>query len=698
MEEKIHYRACNLCEAICGLEIKVKGTEIISINGDKKDPLSRGHICPKALGLKDIYEDPNRLKMPIKRTGDTWTEISWEQAFTEVTENIKRIQSQFGKNAVGIYTGNPAVHNSGTLLSLPAFGKALGTKNRFSATSSDQLPHHFVGALLYGHPLLLPVPDIDHTDFMIIMGANPMASNGSIMTAPDFANRLKAIEKRGGKVTVIDPRFTETSAKASEHIFIKPATDVFLLLAIAQQIFERKQVKLGHLSQTIEGIEEIEALIKEYSPEKVETITGINAQKINDLVTEFLSYDKAVIYGRMGLSTQEFGGLCQWLLNVINIISENFDTQGGYMFPSPAINLLANKKAGEQYFGRWASRVRGLKEFDFELPNMVMAEEILTQGQDQIKAMITVCGNPVLSTSNGVQLDEALESLEFMVAVDIYLNETTRHAHIILPPATGLEVAHYDIVFHHLAIHNSAKYSEPLFDKTEGARYDWQIFEELRLRLSNDEYIAENHQLKNPLDRLKMSLQYGETGIDIEQLIANPHGIDLGPLKPIFPEKLLTKNLKINLAQSLLMNDLERAKAKLDQFIATKNTLLLIGRRHLRSNNSWMHNAERLIKGKDRCTMMINPKSAKALGITENQQVKVKSRVGEIEIMTEITEQIMEGVVSIPHGYGHNRKGIKLDIAQKHAGVSANDLTDHLLIDELTGNSAFSGVEVSIII
>ena len=329
MEERTHYRACNLCEAICGLEIKVKGKEIISINGDKNDPFSRGHICPKAVGLKDIYEDPNRLKHPLRRTETGWEQISWEEAFTEVVENIKNTQVKYGKNAVGIYAGNPAVHNSGTLLSLPGFGKALNTKSRFSATSSDQLPHHIIAGLLYGHPLLLPIPDIDHTDFMVIMGGNPMASNGSIMTVPDVANRLKAIQQRGGKVIVIDPRFTETSAKADEHIFIKPGADAYLLLAMANLIFSRNQVKLGHLSDIIEGLDEVADWVKDYTPQNVASITGIDSEKIIALTDQFLAAEKAVLYGRMGLSVQEFGGICQWLLNVVNIIAGRLDSEGG---------------------------------------------------------------------------------------------------------------------------------------------------------------------------------------------------------------------------------------------------------------------------------------------------------------------------------------------------------------------------------
>ena len=729
---RTHFRACNLCEAICGLEITVnENNEILTINGDKKDPFSRGHICPKAVGLKDIYLDKNRLKQPVRRTETGWETISWDEAFDEVASKLKAIQAQYGKDAVGIYQGNPSVHNSGTLLSAPALLRALGTKNRFSATSADQLPHHFVSSLMFGHPLLLPVPDIDRTDFMLIMGGNPLASNGSMMTVPDVANRLKAIQKRGGKFIVIDPRKTETAKIADQHIFIKPATDVYLLLAILNEVLDvyltlsPSPVESGANLHTANFIPSernasqsdeyspsprekglggeatyLKSAIQTYTPEAVSSITGIPVETIKNLVKDILTAKSAVVYGRMGVSVQAFGGVCQWLINCINIFTGNMDSEGGAMFTQPAFDLWGRAKRGEKYFNRYQSAVRKLPEFDGELPVSAMGEDILDGG---IKALFTVCGNPVLSTSNGTQLDTALEGLDYMVSVDIFINETTRHANIILPPTTGLEVAHYDLAFYNLSVRNAAKYSEPLFEKDHNQRHDWEIFEEIKNRLISQEG-AEIPAPKNPEEKLAMAMQYGpygKDGLTLQKLKDNPHGEDLGALQPCLNEKLLTDNQMINVIPTLLLNDLERVALNFHKLLKEEKNvefdLQLIGRRHLRSNNSWMHNSERLVKGRNRCTLMIHPETAANRGIVNLEKVQIESRVGKVEITVEITDEIMPNVVSIPHGFGHARKGVQLDVATAHAGVSLNDLTDNLLIDELTGNSAFSGVPVRIL-
>ena len=699
---RTHFRACNLCEAICGLEITVnENNEILTINGDKKDPFSRGHICPKAVGLKDIYLDKNRLKQPVRRTETGWETISWDEAFDEVASKLKAIQAQYGKDAVGIYQGNPSVHNSGTLLSAPALLRALGTKNRFSATSADQLPHHFVSSLMFGHPLLLPVPDIDRTDFMLIMGGNPLASNGSMMTVPDVANRLKAIQKRGGKFIVIDPRKTETAKIADQHIFIKPATDVYLLLAILHEVLnENSSNRLANLPIDSSAVLALKSVLQQYTPEAVSSITGIPTETIKNLVNDIQTAKSAVVYGRMGVSVQAFGGVCQWLINCINIFTGNMDSEGGAMFTQPAFDLWGRAKRGEKYFNRYQSAVRKLPEFDGELPVSAMGEDILDGG---IKALFTVCGNPVLSTSNGTQLDTALEGLDYMVSVDIFINETTRHANIILPPTTGLEVAHYDLAFYNLSVRNAAKYSEPLFEKDHNQRHDWEIFEEIKNRLISQEG-AEIPAPKNPEEKLAMAMQYGpygKDGLTLQKLKDNPHGEDLGALQPCLNEKLLTDNQMINVIPTLLLNDLERVALNFHKLLKEEKNvefdLQLIGRRHLRSNNSWMHNSERLVKGRNRCTLMIHPETAANRGIVNLEKVQIESRVGKVEITVEITDEIMPNVVSIPHGFGHARKGVQLDVATAHAGVSLNDLTDNLLIDELTGNSAFSGVPVRIL-
>ncbi len=685
-----HYRTCNLCEAICGIEINHANGKVLSIAGDKNDPFSRGHICPKALALKDIYEDKNRLKFPVKRLGNDWKEISWNEAFDEIANKLKEIQAKYGRNSVAVYQGNPSVHNFGTLLNSGSLLKALKTQNNFSATSVDQLPHHFAAWTMLGHPLLMPIPDIDRTEFFLILGANPLASNGSLMTAPDIINRLESIKKRGGQIVLIDPRKTETARVASEHHFIKPSSDVYFLLALIHTLFAEKLVNLDRLNDFTDGVEVLRGVSKEYSPEKVENLTGISASQIRRIAVEFAYAESAVCYGRMGVSVQKFGSLCHWLINSINILTGNFDRAGGAMFTTPAFDILQIAE-GKNIFNRWQSRVRKLPEFMSELPVAALSEEILTNGKGQIKALITSCGNPVLSTPNGGQLENALDQLEFMVSIDIYINETTCKADIILPPATGLETSHYDVIFNTFAVRNVAKYSAPLFEKDKGAKYDWEIFQELYHRLSGDEKPL---TLVPPEVKLNLGLMFGPYKLPLEELSKNPHGVDLGELKSCLPERLLTENKRINLAPEVLVNDLKRLK--LEAKTSDEFPFALIGRRHLRDNNSWLHNSEMLLKGKNRCTVLINKRDAEKLNLQNLQTVKISSRTGSVEIPCEITENIARGVVSIPHGYGHNRDGVRLDKAKNHTGISLNDLTDDLVLDELTGNAAFSNVRVKL--
>jgi anaerobic selenocysteine-containing dehydrogenase len=671
---------------MCGLKITYSGNEIIKIEGDLEDEFSRGHICPKAYALKDIYTDPDRLRFPIKKTGNGWEQISWEEAYDLTVSKVKEIQKNHGANAVAVYQGNPSIHNLGTMLFASDFFKLLKTKNMYTATSTDQLPHHFASWLMYGHPMLVPIPDIDNTQYMLIIGGNPLVSNGSMMSVPDVAKRLEAIKNRNGKYVVIDPRKTETAKHASEHIFIQPNTDAYFLIAFIKALISYKSPI--DLPDYVEEFDKLLSYINNFDYQKIENITGISTDKINQLAKEFIDAPSAVCYGRVGVSTQKFGGICLWLINVINIISGNLDKKGGAMFTLPAIDFVGPSKPKDR-FKRWHSRVSAYPEFLGELPVAAMAEEILTDGEGQIKMMFTSCGNPVLSTSNGVQLDKAFENLDYMVSFDIYINETTRHADIIIPPATGLENSHYDLTFHNLAVRNTAKYSPQLFEKTEGTKYDWEIYQELRNLLSN-----ENQPIMPPEYKLDLGLQFGPYGLSLEKLKQNPHGIDLGPLQSLLPGRL---KQKINLCPSILAEDLKRLETeKINFIINDTEDFWLIGRRTLRDNNSWMHNVEKLMKGKNRCTLLINNIDAQKNNFKNGESIIVKSRVGQVIIPIEITDEIMPGVVSIPHGYGHNRKGIKLKTAEKYVGISINDLSDEKSMDELTGNSAFSGVKVKL--
>ena len=699
LDNKIHYRTCNLCEAMCGLEITYKEKKVISIVGDKKDPLSKGFICPKSLALKDLYEDPDRLKTPIKRTENGWQEISWTEAFDEVEIQIKKIQEKYGNNAVATYQGNPNVHNVGSMLYGGPFLKSLKTKQKYSATSADQLPHHIASLKMFGHQMLIPIPDIERTDYLLILGANPGASNGSLLTAPGFPQKIKSIQKRGGKVINIDPRFTETSKISSQHLYINPGKDALFLLSLLHVIFDQGIEEKTHLSNYLKGLEEIKEIVKEYSPKKTALIIGIDSLEIQKIAKDFMNSKTAVCYGRMGVSTQEYGGICQWLINVLNIVTNNMDKVGGAMFTKPAIDLVymtgIQGKVGN--FDRYRSRVHNLPEYSGELPVATLADEILTEGDGQIKMFICTAGNPVLSAPNGKKMEKALEKLDFMVSIDIYLNETSKYANIILPTTNGLETLHYDLVFHQLAIRNTAKLSEILFEKDENQKHDWQILNELTERITEKKNSLTPEMM---LDNMFQYSPYKEANLSVNKLKENPNGIDLGSLKPLLIKRIFTVDKKINISPKFFIDDLKRLDKELYKDTKeeeTKYPFALIGRRHLRNNNSWMHNSKLLMKGKNRCTVLMSSKDANNLSITDHQKIKIISNVGSIELPVEISDEMKEGVLSIPHGFGHNRNGTKIKLAEENAGESINDLTDDNKIDKLTGNANFSGTRVKVI-
>ena len=704
-EAQTHFRTCTLCEAMCGIEVKHDGEKVLSIKGDKNDPFSQGYICPKATALQDLHEDPDRLRQPIERTADGWKEISWPEALDKVAAGIQSVQKEYGQNALGIYLGNPNVHNMGSMLTVKHLLTGLKTRSRFSATSIDQLPHHIVCMHLFGHMLRIPVPDVNRTQHMMIIGGNPLASNGSIMTAANMRQKLKDIKARDGKVVVIDPRRTETAEAASEHHFIRPATDVLLLLAMLNEIFLQGFANKGHAqgSKASDLTPEIDRLItfaKDYSAESVAGITGIPALEIKRLVKEFCEAESAVCYGRMGVSVQEFGLLSQYLIMVINLVTGRLDEVGGLMFPDPAVDIVNN--SGPGYLGKRQSRVSKLPDFNGDYPVVAMADEMLVEGEGQLKGFMNVAGNPVLSTPNGEKLDKALSQLDFMVSVDYFVTETSRHANIILPPVSPLERDHYDVTFNGFAVHNVAKYSPALFTKKANEKHDWQINLELAKRLDKNAPFATKVErwltkVFGPKFLLDQGLKRGPyEGINLKKLKNNPHGLDLGPLQPMLPKALKHKDKQIHLNVDFYQADLERVKEMMQQYDA--NQILLIGRRHVRSNNSWLHNSHRLVKGKPRCTLMLHPETAKQQGIENGQDVKVTSRVGSVTIQAEVTDELMPGVVSIPHGWGHGRKGVKQKIAQAHAGVSVNDLTDDTLIDRLSGNAAVNGVPVELML
>ena len=752
MENGTHYRTCHLCEAMCGVAIEVQDGHIQSIKGDADDPLSQGYICPKAVAMQDLHEDPERLRKPVRRTAEGWQEMEWDEAFDLVADRLHQVREEHGRNSIGAYLGNPNVHNHGALIAGLPFLKALGTQNRFSATSNDQLPHMLASLEMFGHQILFPIPDIDRTDLFMCIGGNPMASNGSLMTVPDFRGRVKSLKARGGKLVVIDPRRTETAQIADEFHFIRPGTDALLLMAMVHTLFEENLVDLGHAEKWTKDVDLIRLASLGFKPETVSQHTGLAADDIRGLARQLATTRKAALYSRMGTSTQAFGGVATWLAYVLNILTGKLDTTGGMMFTQPAVDMVAlGAMAGQSgHFGRRFSRVKKLPEFGGEFPASTMADEMLTPGEGQIRAFVSIAGNPVLSSPNGGRLDEAFGNLDFMVSVDYFLNETTRHADVILPPTSGLERSHYDLIFSMFAVRNTAKYSPALFDAGEDSRHDWQILLELAHRLEKRraggrlplrmeagwrafkqigpdpildlmlrsgpygadigpargvfqpaidlvmDILPEGHPVRglaklSPLNRHWQDLP---KGLSVRSLTRLPNGVDLGPLRPCMPERLFTPDHKVNLAPRRYLADLDRLHRFLDQPPTTD--LLLIGRRHMRSNNSWMHNSQRLVKGKERCTLMISPKDAARSGLQTGDSAEVSTPTGRIVLPVEITDDIMPGVVSVPHGWGHDRSGIGQAVAAAHAGASINDVISDEQIDPLVGTSVLNGQSVHV--
>lgn len=699
MSKTLHYRACHLCEAICGLAIETESDEggvprIRSIKGDPQDSFSRGHVCPKAVALQDIQDDPDRLRQPLRRVGSEWQPIGWDEAFALVASRLGEIRERHGNDAVAVYQGNPSVHNYGLMTHSNYFLGLLKTRNRFSATSVDQLPHHLVSQQMYGHGLLIPIPDIDHTDFMLVLGGNPLASNGSIMTVPDVEKRLKALKARGGRLVVVDPRRSETAAIADRHLFIRPGQDAALLLGILNTLFEENLGRPTPLP--VDGLERVREAVAAFDAESMSARCGVPAESIRQLARDFAAAERAVCYGRMGVSTQAFGTLCQWLVQLINLVTGNLDRVGGALCTSPALDLVASTSGG--HFGCWRSRVSGLPEYGGELPVAALAEEILGEGEGQVRALVTVAGNPVLSTPNGRRLEQALDGLEFMLSIDLYINETTRYADLILPPTAPLEHDHYDTTFNVFAVRNVTRFNEAVLPRPEGALHDWEIFVGLARAFAARNGLELKPTLE-PQQMIDLGLRAGAYGdrsehrLSLATLREHPHGIDLGPLRPTLAPRLKTADQRIQAAPPLFVDDLQRFAA---QPLPASDQLLLIGRRHVRSNNSWMHNYHRLVKGKPRHQLLMHPRDLEGRGLVDGQRVRVRSRVGSVEVEVAASSEMMPGVVSLPHGWGHARPGVQLAIARAQAGVSANDLTDERHLDLLSGNAALNGLPVEV--
>lgn len=736
------YRTCPFCEATCGLALELDDDHrVISVRGDAEDPFSQGFICPKGAAFGAYHEDPDRLHAPLIKRDGVHVEVTWDEAFAHIEAHLPPILEAGGRNAVAVYAGNPNVHNlAGTLYGRALF-KALRTQNIFTASTVDQMPKHVSSGLLFGHPLSVPIPDLDRTDFLLMLGANPAASNGSLCTAPDFMGRVRKIQERGGTVIVVDPRRTRTARKVSEHLFIRPGGDVALLAGIARVLIVEERLTLEPYAGMLTGLDALMEALRDLDMVQLADFCGIDAETITRVARALSDAPTATVYGRIGTCTVPFGGLTSFLVDVLNLFTGNLDRPGGAMFTTPAhIAHRPGREPGGRGFalGRWTSRVEKIGEVMSELPVATLAAEIETPGEGQVKALITVAGNPVLSNPNAKRLDAALDSLEFMVSVDPYLNETTRHADVVLPPPSHLTASAYDLSFYHFSVRNVAHYSPPTVPTPEGALSEAEILMRLALIVSgqgastptafldafivrgvvdkelNDpasplhgleteavmEGLAERSGADRILDFLLRAGPYGDhfgrtpDGLSLAKLEAHPHGVDLGPLMPRLPQILTTPSGTIELFPEAIKGDFYRFLEALET--PREPGFVVIGRRHLRSNNSWMHNIPQLVSGKPRCNALMATSDGERLGLSTGDTVKLRSRVGEIIIPVELTDDMMPGVVSVPHGWGHGVKGTRLSVAAEHAGVNTNVLTDEAALDPLSGTSVLNGIPVEV--
>ncbi|MEU4498423.1 molybdopterin oxidoreductase family protein [Streptomyces sp. NPDC023998] len=722
-------RICPLCEATCGLTLTIEGSRVTGARGDREDVFSQGFICPKGASFGELDADPDRLRTPLVRKDGQLREAGWDEAFDVIAARIRPLIEEHGPNAVGVVLGNPNVHTMAGALYPPVLLTLLRTRNLFTASTLDQMPKHVSSGLLFGDPVAIPVPDLDHTDHLLLLGANPLESNGSLCTAADFPGKLKALRKRGGTLTVVDPRRTRTAQLADRHVAIRPGSDALLLAAVAQVLFEEKLTDLGVLEAHVEQLAEVAEAVREFTPDAVAAACDMDAEEIRTIARELAAAPTAAVYGRIGSSTVEYGTLANWLVDVLNVLTGNLDRPGGALFPLSATDRAPRPAAPGKGFalGRWASRVSGHPEAKSELPMAALAEEIDTPGDGQIRAVISIAANPVLSAPDGDRLDQALAGLDFMVSIDPYLNETSRHADVVLPPPPPSQSSHFDFAFNAFAVRNQARYSAAVIPLEEGSLGECEIQARLVLAVGGmhgadpgavDDMVIERTLSKavadphspvhgqdvkeltaqltgrtGPERRLDMMLRLGPYDLTLDKLLENPHGIDLGPLQPRVPQVLKTRSGRIELLPEPIAADLPRLRRALDERPAA---LVLVGRRHLRSNNSWLHNVPTLNGGSNRCTLQVHPADAERLGLKDGAQARIASDGGQVEAPVEITDAVRAGVVSLPHGWGHSRPGIRMSVAAARPGVNVNQLLDGSRLDPLSGTAVLNGFPVEL--
>lgn len=729
---------------MCGLRVTVEDGAVRGVRANPDDVWSRGHLCPKGASLHQLHDDPDRLRKPLVRNrSGGHAEVSWDDAFAEAERVLRPVLDRYGAAAATVYIGNPVAHNLALATyvgALVGLGGAAGMGAYYSPGTVDQWPLNVVSALLFGGMWNSPVPDLDRTDHLVILGANPAASQGSMLSTPDIMGKLAAIRRRGGAVVVVDPRRTETARRASQWVPIQPGTDALLLFALLYALDETGAIRRPpHLAGLVDGLDDVVALSAQFSPERVAPATGIPADEIRRLAAGLAAADHPVLYSRIGACTQEFGTLATWLVFVVNVALGAVDRLGGAVFPKPVMWSPMFMKPPDQdapgwRFGRFRSRVRGTPEVLGQFPIGCLAEEITTPGDGQIRALITVAGNPAVSAPGARRLDAALERLDAMISVDNWLNETTRHAQVILPGLSPLERPHSDDLYWMYSLASCVKWSDPVLAPDPARPSEWEILLRLAGALVGtpvaDVDVAATDDLytqgiiytacgspgtplfgRDPAEvfgtlkgvgperLVDLGIRVGPWGDDLgrrpdgltlETVRRHPDGLRLGELESgRLREVVTTPSGRIELVHAVFTDDVPRLLARMDRPAAP---MVLTSRRHLRSNNSWMHNVAALMRGRDRCTLLIHPADAEHHGIADGQWVDVATEEGSVRVVAELTDDMSPGVLSLPHGWGHGLRGTRLAVANDHPGVNVNSINPVGLVDVPSNTHVVNGV------
>ena len=660
--------------------------------------------------MEEVVNDHDRVLKPLRRKRDgSFEEVSWESALSDISARLSDVLDEHGKESVAWYMGNPGAFSYSHTLWAKGFLDAIGSPHYYTAGSQDVNNRFAASALLYGSPLVVPIPDLRRTDFLLMVGANPLVSHGSVLSAPRVREQLLGLEKRGGRVVVVDPRRSET-AKQFEHLPIRPDADAWLLLSLLQVVLDEGLADRGWLAEHAKGADELERLVAGHSPEDTESRTGVPADRARELARAFAEAPSAAAYGRTGSCLGRFGTLVSFLLDALNAVTGNLDSPGGAVFGRPPIALDdVAERVGLASYGKTRARFGDFPDVIGNLPASLLPREIETPGARQVKAMFVSAGNPVLSVPDGDAMERALGKLDLMVALDFYVNETTKHADYVLPTTTLYERDDVPIAFLGFFSQPFIQTTERVIEPRGESRQEWEIIDDLSRRMGLAPYsipalraAAKLGFRPTPQRLVDLLLRTGPKGdlfgarrggLSLDELRKHPHGLLLGEEieTGVLGDKVRHKGSRVHLAPPEIVEEMTRAESSNGDDPAYP--LRLIGLRELRSHNSWMHNAPMLMRGGRVQALRVHPDDAAACGLEDGGEVSVESKSGAVTVPVKVTDEMMPGAVALPHGWGH-RGGWKL--ANEHAGANVNLLasSDPEDLERLAGMAHLNGIPV----